>query len=166
MSQKLETSRTTGAHYQLSRLAGEWQGSTKTWFEPDKLEDESPISGTMRLLFGGKFILHEYTGGFGGKPLEGIAIYGYNLDLQKFESAWVDSFHTGTAIIFSEGNKGDEKFKMLGSYAYVTPETEQHWGWRTEIEIVSDDEVIITAYNISPEGEESKATETVYKKVR
>jgi len=31
--------------------------------------------------------------------------------------------------------------------------------------IVSDDEVIITAYNITPEGEEQKATEIAYKRV-
>ena len=54
---------------------------------------------------------------------------------------------------------------MVGSYAYVTPEIEQHWGWRTNIEIISDDEVMITAYNISPEGQDDKATETVYKRV-
>ena len=69
-------------------------------------------------------------------------------------------------MMFSEGKKGDDKLKMLGSYAYVTPETEQHWGWRTEIEILNDDEVTITAYNILPQGEEAKATETLYKKVK
>ncbi len=68
--------------------------------------------------------------------------------------------------MFSEGKKGDDSFKMLGSYAYVTPELEQHWGWRTEIEMLNDDEVKITAYNISPEGEEAKATETLYKKLK
>ncbi len=66
--------------------------------------------------------------------------------------------------MFSEGKRGDKDFSMLRSYAYVTPEAEQYWGWRTNIEIVSDDEIVITAYNISPEGEEVKATETVYKK--
>jgi len=29
-----------------------------------------------------------------------------------------------------------------------------------------DDEIVITAYNISPAGEEAKATEIVYKRVQ
>jgi hypothetical protein len=166
MSEKFGTSKTTGPHFQLSKLVGEWEGMTKTWFEPDKIADESPMRGSMRLVLDERFIMHEYTGSMGGKPLEGIAIYGYHLELGKFQSAWVDSFHNGSAIMFSEGTRGDDSFKMLGSYAYVTPELEQHWSWRTEIEILNDDEVKITAYNISPEGEEAKATETLYKKVK
>ncbi len=110
--------------------------------------------------------MHEYKGSFGDTPIEGVAIYGYHLDLKKFQSAWIDSFHSGTAIMFSEGKKGEDSFNILGSYAYVTPEIEQHWGWRTDIEIVNDGEVKITAYNVSPEGDESKATETIYKRVK
>jgi len=124
----LEGSKTSGAHFQLSRLVGEWQGTAKTWFEPNKLEDESPMHGTMNLILDGKFILHEYQGSFGEKPITGIAIYGYHLDLGRFQSAWIDSFHTGTAIMFSEGKKGEKDILVLGSYAYVTPEVEQHWG--------------------------------------
>ena len=164
MSQKLEQSKTSGAHFQLSRLVGEWKGTTKTWFDPAKLEDESPISGTMRLLLDGRFILHEYKSSFGDKRIEGMAIYGYHIDLQKFQCAWIDSFHNGPAIMFSEGKKGSQAMNVLGGYAYVTPEEEQHWGWRTNIEVVSDSEVVITMFNISPGGEETKATETVYKK--
>lgn len=166
MSEKFETSKSSGAHYQLSRLVGEWKGTTKTWFDPRKLEDESSISGTMRLILDGKFIMHEYRGSFKDKPMTGIAIYGYHLDLEKFQCAWIDSFHNGSAIMFSEGKRGSKDLSVLGSYAYVTPEIEQYWGWRTNIDVINDDEIVITAYNISPEGEESKAIETVYKKVK
>ena len=165
MSQKFEQSITSGAHLQLSKMVGEWEGTTKTWFDPAKLEDESPISGTMRSILDGRFIMHEYRSSFGDKPITGMAIYGYNLDLQKFQCAWIDSFHNGSAIMFSQGNKGEASFNVLGGYAYVTPEIEQHWGWRTHIEMLSDSEIMITAFNISPEGQESKATETIYRKV-
>ena len=165
MSQKFEQSKTAGAHLQLSKMAGNWEGTTKTWFDPAKLEDESPITGTMRLILDGRFIMHEYQNSFADKPISGMAIYGYNLDLQKFQCAWIDSFHNGSAIMFSQGDKGDAQIRVLGSYAYITPEQEQHWGWRTQIEWISDAEMTITAFNISPEGQETKATETNYRKV-
>jgi hypothetical protein len=165
MSEKLEDSKNAGAHLQLSKMVGEWEGTTKTWFDPLKLEDESPITGTMRSILDGRFIMHEYQSSFGGKPLTGMVIYGYNLDLQRFQCAWIDSFHTGSSILFSQGDKGDTSMRVLGSYAYITPQEEQHWGWRTNIEMMSDKEMVITAFNISPEGEETKATETVYKRI-
>lgn len=162
MSQKLNESKLNGPHFQLSRLVGEWKGTTKTWFDPSKLEDESSINGTMRLVLDGRFIMHEYQSSFGDQSLSGIAIFGYDLNTQKYQCAWMDTFHNGTAIMFSKGNKGDEGFNVLGSYAYITPETEKHWGWRTQLEMISDSEILITAYNISPEGQETKATETNY----
>ena len=165
MSDTFKTSLATGPHKELSRLEGKWKGSSKVWFDPSKLEDDSPISGEMKTILDGRFILHDYKTNFKEKPITGMAIIGYHLDLGKFQVAWIDSFHNGSAIMFSEGKKGDPNLSVLGSYAYVTPEMEQHWGWRTEIEIVSDDQVIITAFNISPEGEETRATEIDYRRV-
>jgi hypothetical protein len=166
MSKKLEDSKTIGVHHQLARLAGEWEGTTTVWFEPDNPADQSPVLGSMRPILEGRFMLHEYRGSFGDQPLEGMAIIGYHLDTGKYQVAWIDSFHCGTAIMFSESTRCPDKFNVLGSYEYVTPEIDQKWGWRTEVEWVNDDELKLTAYNVTPEGSEAKATETVYKRVK
>jgi hypothetical protein len=41
---------------------------------------------------------------------------------------------------------------------------EQRWGWRTRFDLVSPEELVITAWNISPTGEEDKATEATYRR--
>lgn len=155
-----EESFTGGIHKTLSLLAGEWEGTTKTWFEPDILADKSPMTGCMKAVLGGRFILHEYHGKLAGKSFEGIAIYGFDLATNKFQSAWVDSFHMSTGIMFSEGGSGED-FRVSGSYDAGGPDVPR-WSWRSEIEIVDADSLILTAYNISPEGDEAKATETRY----
>ena len=52
---------------------------------------------------GGRFMLYEYEGSLGGEPLQGAAIYGYNQAKEQFEAAWVDSFHNGSALMYSVG---------------------------------------------------------------
>lgn len=164
MSQsKLEVSLESGVHHQLQSMIGTWAGITKTWFEPNVLADESEMKGTIRAILGGRFLMHEYQGTLDGKPFEGIAFYGFDIPNQAFQSAWIDSFHMGTGMMLSNGSPTPNGFSVLGQYSY--PEYPHPWNWRTVAELIDADTLVITAYNISPEGQEDKATETVYKRV-
>ena len=162
MKESLESSQASGPHYQLSQLIGTWEGITKTFFEPNIRADESTWHGTIRSILNGMFVIHEYKGSLQGKQLEGTAIYGYNIGSGKFQSAWVDSFHNGTSIMMSQGQAPFDIFSVLGSYD--TPDGSPPWGWRTDIKIINENQIIITMYNITPKGDEAKAVETIYQR--
>ena len=160
MSEKLNKSLENGTHRFLNDLTGKYKGITNVWFEPGILADTSECSGEIRPVLDGKFVLHEYHASIQGKPLEGIAIYGCSLGDEKLQSAWVDTFHNGTAIMFSENELNPGGYSVLGQYG-----KEPKWGWRTQIEKKDNGTVVITMFNITPEGQSSKAVETIYEKV-
>jgi hypothetical protein len=151
-----------GQHHLLGRMAGRWRGIARTWFEPGKLSDESPIRGTIRPVLGGRFVVHEYEGTMQGEPLAGIAIHGYDLAKNEFTTAWVDSFHNGTGIMLSQSagaGRGDG-FSVLGSYGAE----DARWGWRTEVALPEEAKLTISHYNITPAGDEAKGVEILYER--
>ena len=76
-------------HTRLARMAGEWAGETRTWFEPGELADTQPQQGTMRLVGNGQFILHEYATTLMDNACQGLMLIGYSAQHERYEAAWV-----------------------------------------------------------------------------
>jgi hypothetical protein len=160
-----ERSKQPGSPHQfLAQLAGGWTGTSKLWLEPDTLTDESPVAGSIQLILDGRFALYLYQGSIDGEPQHGMFTFGYNTLLDRYEASWVDSWHNNTSIMFCTGNVTDRGFSVLGNYP--DPSGGPDWDWRTEVELLDKDHLVITAYNISPEGSEAKATEARLTRVK
>ena len=69
--------------------------------------------------------------------------------------SWFDTFHMNDAILVSTGEPNPEGngFSVTGRYR-MGP-TQDYWTWRTEYELANSDELRITAYNVTPQGEEA-----------
>ncbi len=144
-------------------LIGKWSGICKTWFEPDKLSDESIVHGEFTFVLGSSFLRHVYSGEIQGKPRNGEELIALNSVTEQYEVNWIDDFHMNYAMLFSQGPATPTGFSVTGEYGVEL--NQPKWGWRTQYDLQNRDSLTITSYNISPDGEESIALEVKYKRV-
>lgn len=140
----------------LTALVGAWTGTYLLWLEPDVLRTEGPTTCTGHAVLDDRFLRLDYTWTDVDDPQGGSMLLGCT-DEGMWQLAWVDSWHMGTAMMFCESGRGAD---VVGSYG----PPEERWGWRTRFDMLSHEELVITAWNIAPDGAEAKATEAIYRR--
>lgn len=152
------------AQQKFSSMLGDWTGICRTWFQPGVLADESPVEGHFFRNLPGGFLRHQYTSTLQGKPRLGEETLMFNPVKKRFECVWLDTFHMSYGIMFSEGDATKDGWFVVGSYDVAADAP--RWGWKTVYQIVEEQSLQITAFNVSPEGQSDKAIELVYTRRR
>jgi len=152
------------AHARLLRLAGQWRGVARTWLEPGKPPSEARWEGSIAPVLGGRFVRFTYGSELQGTPFAGELLIAYESGEGLWRTSWVDSFHTGTAILVSvgEGGAGAQPVRVRGSY-FAAP-GHPHWGWRTELDDSDPAGLALRMFNVSPEGQEDLGVEVVLRR--
>jgi Protein of unknown function (DUF1579) len=154
----------------LTAMVGEWEGTYRVWLEPGVLRSDSPSRATIVPMLHGRYVAQDYEWADQGALQQGTMLLGSDGD-GVWHLAWVDTFHTGLSIMLCRGEAGDAA-EVLGTYGGAG-----EWGWRTTWTMFSGpapedagpagsdlDHLVVTAWNITPEGEEAKATEATYER--
>lgn len=150
-------------HRLLAQLAGSWRGPSQLWLDPEAPPEESSIELLAEPILGGRWLRLSERGTAFGKPRAGQMLLGYHLDARAYELAWIDSSHTGTSIILSTGPASEPGLvDVLGSYIAG----DQRWGWRTRLRLPAPDELLLEAFNISPDGVEMRAIVSSLRRVQ
>ncbi len=151
-------------HQRLQRLAGEYSGTAKTWMEPGKPPAEAAWEGRIEPILGGRFMRFEYRSSVFGDPIAGMLLFGLENDRAQYQFTWVDSFHTGTGTLLSTGPAVPAGKPMDVRGTWYVKQTDETWGWRTELHDERDGEPVIRMYIATPAGEEGLGLEIALKR--
>lgn len=132
----------------ISELKGHWLGKASIWLKPDGGLSESELIGSEEIP--DKAVILRYNWNF-----ESIEHFGLYVVSSTGPVAFCDSFHTNGDIMHCEPVEDNT---VIGHYQFG----EEKWGWRTRFEFPNATELIISAWNVFPSGEEVIATRAEY----
>ncbi len=151
------------SHRLLDLFVGSW--TTVTRVVSDAQGSKVKYLGKSRIswMLGNRFVKEDFEGTMLDLSFQGIGIMGYDNGARRYSSVWADSI--STALVSSSGRYFAEqnRFEFLGEV--YDPLQSRTRSVRTTIDIVSNNEYVVSTYEPSATGDEVKTLEIRYERV-
>jgi hypothetical protein len=144
-------------HKIIASTDGEWVTDSKMWMDPNA----QPVTGkgtcTNKMILGGRYQESAFKGAFMDMPMEGKGIMAYDNVKKQFENTWIDNM--GSGIMKSTGtyDAPSKTFAMSGTQ--VDPMTGKECAFRETVQIVDNNNHVMTMYVTPSGGQEFKTME-------
>jgi hypothetical protein len=124
-------------HELLAKGTGEWSADIKSWMDPGQPATETTGTAEIKSILGGRYFEGHYTGEFGGMPMDGMDITGYDNAKQKFLNTWIDNF--GTGIMYMEGTYDEPAKTFTYTGTSIDPLSKKDVSVRQTIQLIDND---------------------------
>jgi Protein of unknown function (DUF1579) len=147
---------------ELLVCAGIWRGTNRLQDPHTSSPEDSFSTAIVAPILGGRFVRIDYTWVFYGDPQAGSLLIGHEKKSDVVTAYWIDTWHLNDKVMVCTGVTDDGELLLLGSYAKPSG---PDWGWRIAIVPQEGKMFSITMFNVEPDGRESIAVESHYRRV-
>ena len=149
-------------HSLLDPLIGKWKVQVKYWADASTPPEITSGTSEIKWIFGQRFVQEIYRGKSSGKPYQGLGLMGYDPQLAKFISIWIDSLSTG--VMISEGTSDQAGKSFTFKTQFQHPSTGEKKELISELRLVNPSQHVFELFEILPDGKRFKTVEMIYSK--
>lgn len=149
-------------HKVLQSMVGEWDYELKFWHTPDSEPEVHKGTSTIKSIMDGRFIKHKAQADMNGMPFEGMGLVGYNNELKKYQTLWIDNM--GTGMMTATGQYDAEMKAIVEEGTYTCPMEEKEKSFRGITRLISENKFTYEWFTDDKDGNRYRAMEIEYKR--
>lgn len=148
-------------HKIMADEVGTWDCEMTFWYEPNGKPEKATSTGTVKMLFGGRYQETDYKGTIMGAPFEGKGTLAYNNVSKEFTNTFIDNMGTGMMVAMGKYDEATKTIELKGEI--VNPVSGKKEPYREVYTIVDPKTRKFEMYD-TKNGSEYKSMEIISKK--